>query len=374
MSDKISKQIKQLKIESNSFTKLDLFSKAEKSIRKAIELKPQGQNLQHELAKIFIQSKNYQKALDILHNLDLKNKYKHVLFKDLGLAYLGIGNLKKALYYSTKALSENQDYVNGLVIKGITLRELGNYEEALNVFAKILEKSPKHRDSLYQKGKILHTLGRYREALDLFDTVLNFSPGDNEVLTAKGLSHDELKEYKAASDSLKLSLSIDDAVIFNDRGVALTRLGYNHKAIDSYRRALASNPQYATCWFNLGKALFRVGNLQEALKAFKISTKLDPKNRSAWNNRGVTLRQLNRLDESLDCYDMAIKLKEDYSWAWHNKGYVLELLDRPREALECYEASIKKKPALHEHGGEEWEKLKKDTKIAITRINKIIGD
>ena len=217
-------------------------------------------------------------------------------------------------------------------------------------------------------------MGKYREALDNFDAVLDFRPEDNAVLKAKGLSHDELEEYAEASESLKKSLSVDNSILFNDRGVALTRLGYNHKAIDSYRRALASNPKYAICWFNLGKALFRVGDLNEALKAFKKSTELNPKNRSAWNNRGVTLRQLNRLEESLDCYDRAIKLKEDYSWAWHNKGYVLELLDRPREALECYDMSIKKKPAAHEHGGDEWEKLKKDTKEAISRINKIIGD
>ena len=119
---------------------------------------------------------------------------------------------------------------------------------------------------------------------------------------------------------------LEDEVVYNDRGVALGRLGYNHKAIDSYRRALASNPKYAVCWFNLGKALFRVGDLNEALKAFKRSTELNPKNRSAWNNRGVTLRQLNKLEESLDCYNRAIKLRTNYSWAWHNKGYVLELL------------------------------------------------
>ena len=114
--------------------------------------------------------------------------------------------------------------------------------------------------------------------------------------------------------------------------------------------------------------------MNEALRAFKQSTELNPKNRSAWNNRGVTLRQLNKLEESLDCYDRAIALKKDYSWAWHNKGYVLELLDRPREALECYEMALGHKPDPSEHGGAEWEKLKKDTNIAIKRISKIIGD
>ena len=100
---------------------------------------------------------------------------------------------------------------------------------------------------------------------------------------------------------MKRSLSVEDEVVCNDRGVALGRLGYNHKAIDSYRRALASNPKYAVCWFNLGKALFRVGDPNEALKAFKRSTERNPKNRGAWNKQGVTPRQLNKCEQSSAC-------------------------------------------------------------------------
>ena len=56
------------------------------------------------------------------------------------------------------------------------------------------------------------------------------------------------------------------------------------------------------------------------------------------------------------------------------KKYVLELLDRPRESLDCYQEALKHKPSSNEHGGDEWDKLKKDTNKAIERINKIIGE
>ena len=52
----------------------------------------------------------------------------------------------------------------------------------------------------------------------------------------------------------------------------------------------------------------------------------------------------------------------------------MELLDRPREALDSYTTALKHKPASNEHGGVEWEKLKKDTEDAIDRLNKIIGE
>ena len=367
-------QIRELKAEARAYSKLGEYKKAKKSILRAIDLDPSSKHLRHELAKLSLKFKNYESALAILLELEKQVLKKKVLYKDLGLAYLGIGKLEKALYYSDKSLSESQNYAEAHFLKGQALRQLEKYDEAIEEFDKVLSKESENRDALYQKGKIFHILGKYRESLNLFDKVLEFRPRDAQVLAAKGRSHDELNEYKEASESLSKSLSVEDEVIYNDRGVALTRLGYNHKAIDSYRRALSSNPKYAVCWFNLGKALFRVGDLNEALKAFKQSTDLNPKNRSAWNNRGVTLRQLNRLEESLDCYDRAISLKADYSWAWHNKGYVLELLDRPREALECYKNALEHKPNPNEHDGDEWEKLKKDTNAAIDRIKKIIGD
>ena len=374
MSVSTDKQVLELKKDALSYSKLGDFSKAQKTIKKALELRPNSKNLVHELAKINLKSKNYELSLELLLELEDKVSKKYILYKDIGLAYFGMGKLEKALYFSDKSLEDNHEYIEALVLKGKSLRELENYEEAIIIFDKVLSKDLNHRDALYQKGKINHNLGKYRESLDLFDKVLALSPRDTEVLEAKGLSHDELDEYKEASEAIIKSKTVENEVIYNDRGVALTRLGYNHKAIDSYRRALSSNPKYAICWFNLGKALYRVGDLKEALRAFKQSTELNPKNRSAWNNRGVTLRQLNRLEESLDCYDRAISLKKSYSWAWHNKGYVLELLDRPRESLECYLAALKQKPSSNEHGGVEWEKLKKDTNTAIKRINKIIGE
>jgi len=372
--DSTKKQVRELELDAVSYSKIGHHSKAESTIKKALELKPRSNHLNHELAKIHLRSKQYEKALEILLTLSNKTKNREILFKDIGLSYFGMGKLEKALEASDVSLSEKQDYVEALVLKGKSLRELERYDEALVVLDKALSKDSKHRDALYQKGKVLYIIGENREALDLFNEVLDFRPRDTEVLAAKGMAHDQLDEFKDASDSLKRSLSVEDEVVYNDRGVALGRLGYNHKAIDSYRRALASNPKYAVCWFNLGKALFRVGDLNESLKAFKRSTELNPKNRSAWNNRGVTLRQLNKLEESLDCYDRAIKLKTDYSWAWHNKGYVLELLDRPREALECYETALEHKPDFREHGVDEWDGLKKDTQKAIDRIEKVIGD
>ena len=374
MTDNIKSQIDTLKSEANSYKKLEDYGKAENCILKGLELKVNDNVLKHELAKIYIKREKYADSLELLLDLSSKIKRRQILFKDIAMCHYKMNKLEKALEAVQVSLSENSNNISSLFVEGLIYKEQGNFSESISSFKRLLELDSKNRDALYQLGKIYHQKGEYREALESFDKVLEFRPRDNEVLKAKGISHDELNEYKEASEALKKSINVDDEIVFNDRGVALSRLGYNHKAIDSYRRALASNPKYSICWFNLGKALFRVGDLKDALVAFQTSTEINPNNRSAWNNRGVTLRQLNRLEESLDCYERALALKKEYAWAWHNKGYALELLDRPREALESYATALEHKPDSSEHGGAEWEKLKKDTEDAISRLNKIIGE
>jgi len=374
VSSSIKSQLNSLKIEANSYKKLGDYSKAEKCILKGLELKPEDNSFNHELAKVLFKGQKYDRCLELLLTLSKKVKRRQILFKDIAMCYYKMNKLAESLEAVQVSLTENPDNISSLYVEGLIYKELGNFSKSISSFTKLLSLDSNNRDALYQLGKINHQKGKYREALESFDKVLDFRPRDNEVLKAKGISHDELEEYKEASEALMKSVDVDDEIVFNDRGVALSRLGYNHKAIDSYRRALSSNPKYSICWFNLGKALFRVGDLKEALTAFQTSTELNPNNRSAWNNRGVTLRQLNRLEESLDCYERALALKKEYAWAWHNKGYALELLDRPREALVSYETALNYKPSSSEHGGAEWEKLKKDTEDAIDRLNKVIGE
>ena len=102
MAETTKSQISELKIAAISYCKLEDYTKAEKAIRKALELKSDSKNLSHELAKIFLKSKNYSSALQILIDLEPKISKKHILYKDIGLAYFGMSKLKKALDFSVK--------------------------------------------------------------------------------------------------------------------------------------------------------------------------------------------------------------------------------------------------------------------------------
>ena len=116
MSESTKSQIYALKLAAISYSKLKDYTKAEKSIRKALDLNPGSKSLEHELAKIFLKSENYDKALQRLKAIaSIKNK--DILYKDIGLAYFGMGKLEKALDFSNKSLNQNQSYIEAHFLK-----------------------------------------------------------------------------------------------------------------------------------------------------------------------------------------------------------------------------------------------------------------
>ena len=150
MADTKLKHLRELRIDAASYSRLGNHSKAEATIKKALELDSGSSHLHHELAKIYLRSKQYDKSLDILNSISSKVSSKEIIFKDIGVSYLGLGKLEKALEALDKALSEKADYLEALVVKGKALRELEKYSDSLKLLDQALSINPnciKQRDS-----------------------------------------------------------------------------------------------------------------------------------------------------------------------------------------------------------------------------------
>ena len=66
MTKSVESQIRSLKLEAVSYKKLENYSKAERCILKALDLKPGDNSLNHELAKIFFKNEKYHDCLELL--------------------------------------------------------------------------------------------------------------------------------------------------------------------------------------------------------------------------------------------------------------------------------------------------------------------
>ena len=119
MNKSTNSKLKTLKLESNSYNKLGHYTKAMKSLMKALELNPKSNSLKHDLANILYKQKNYDKSLKLLLELSTTIKSRQILFKDIAMCHYKMNNLEKALESIQLSLADNPDKVSSLYAQGL---------------------------------------------------------------------------------------------------------------------------------------------------------------------------------------------------------------------------------------------------------------
>lgn len=141
--------------------------------------------------------------------------------------------------------------------------------------------------------------------------------------------------------ALERSSEVWQAVYFlNQEGNRHIDAGEFYKALDSFDRAISLTPDDATIWNDRGTVLWCLENPKESLNSFDHAISLRPDYASAWNGRGVALSSLERWEESLESYDRAIALDPDYNLAYSNRAVLLSTLHRFNETWIALEKTL----------------------------------
>jgi cellulose synthase operon protein C len=182
-----------------------------------------------------------------------------------------------------------------------------------------------------------------------------------EIRLLQGAFEDAVQLY----DRL-IELRDDSPKTWNERGVALHRLGHLDAAINAYRRAVALDHAYHLGWNNLGVAraqrgdgdaaeralrqatgpqapaevlhnlalyLVRSGTAEEAVEVSRGAVELDDSVPRSWCRLGAALFQARLIPEARDALLRALDLEPEYAEARYQLGFVLSALGDFRGAL-----------------------------------------
>jgi tetratricopeptide (TPR) repeat protein len=112
------------------------------------------------------------------------------------------------------------------------------------------------------------------------------------------------------------------------------------EALEIFEKVISSNDQIPEAWNNKGVALFRLGRIDESLECYERSLAIDPCNMEAMRNKGFVLSNSGRLEEALNCYDTVLKNGGD-ALDWEAKATVLVGLGKSEEALDCLMEAVR---------------------------------
>ena len=157
-------------------------------------------------------------------------------------------------------------------------------------------------------------------------------------------------------------------------GMALSRMGHQHKALVTYERAFALDPEDPELLINLGLAAWNLeinsgaakmfslyigacpdsplgynnlgsvqsdmGEIDTAIETLRAAIFRMPGEAILWNALATVLAENGRVEESLVFYQEAIRLDPNFARLYHNYGYALSHLGRLDAALEAYDEAL----------------------------------
>ena len=152
----------------------------------------------------------------------------------------------------------------------------------------------------------------------------------------------QLGEFRLAVSDFSVAIECDpnDALAWNERGVAY---GYTNQwefARRDASKAIALNPQAALYYSNRGYATARLARAQQAIEDFDAALKLDPEHLSSLMERAGARAELGQWSSVEQDYAHAVKISPEFADAWNSLGVSMLRQRRFEQAEQAYSRAI----------------------------------
>jgi tetratricopeptide (TPR) repeat protein len=278
------------------------------SLQKAVERKPNDQNLRLTYARLLVDIKEYDKARAEFEKLHQASPNDAELLYTLGLLSLESQRLDdaekymmmlvrlgeregEAQYYLGRIYENRKQY--DVAIEWYDQVHVGDYQfDARLRIADMLglsgrtDEAVDHLDAMLKgsqsngslvriyvaKGELLRLARRYEEALTVFNTALDIVPGNSDLLYARALVAERLGRIDQLEEDLKFILKTepDNAHALNALGFTLADQTDRHEEAYAYiKRAIEIMPDDPAIIDSMGWVQYRLGNNDEAIRLLR---------------------------------------------------------------------------------------------------------
>lgn len=224
-----------------------------------------------------------------LKRLGVKDEYyfySALITKDL--------NIKKELY--TSALSENPNFMDAYINRGLVNNELKDYDASIADYDKAIELDSKCALAYNNRGYSKFLKGDLDGALQDYNKAILLNP-----------------KFKMALDNKAMLFS--KACMEDDKDFG-----------EKY-------------YLSLGITELREGNIAEAIRNFDESIALNPQTELPYFYKGIAYQSLNKNDEAYENYSKAIEINKNMIDAYYNRGQLIYKTN-PKQAIDDFVAAI----------------------------------
>jgi tetratricopeptide (TPR) repeat protein len=220
---------------------------------------------------------------------------------ELARLFLESGNDNKAQQVATQALREHPDNNDLHALAAAADEQLGLLGDAANHWAAILATDPNHSYSNLRLASLLERMGDAAGAIRCLRRLVEVTGGrDLEAVTSLGIALSADGQHGEAV-ALLAEVAKEDPDLGSahaDLANALLAAGRVEDAIAGFSEALRLDPDSAQAYCGLGLAYQSIHRWYEAAEAFRITERLAPDQAVGPYNLGLALSALGEPDEA----------------------------------------------------------------------------
>ncbi|MEM9271894.1 MAG: tetratricopeptide repeat protein [Cyanobacteria bacterium P01_F01_bin.143] len=277
------------------------------TLKKAIALAPQNQNVKLHLATEQLHFGQFQECRQTLQELIEINPENIIVIIKLGELYRKENNRAEALKLFQKAVEINSTSVMANFNFAIELRELGDFEESEKHFIQALKYDQNHFNTLVHMGILQQRKKNLTLALEYFQKAIEIKPKNLSLqLTRLNILYDSdrIDEAKTSLKLLQQQYSEEHSILIYSGNFA-KKLGQREKALQwfSLAQKKASNSEdNLEAQILVIEELKALGKLDQAIKLIETIIEEFPENIQYQILKGSILKQQLNLIAAVNLY------------------------------------------------------------------------
>lgn len=127
-------------------------------------------------------------------------------------------------------------------------------------------------------------------------------------------------------------------------GVAFYQNGFFDQAAETFRQVIASRPDDADAYYNLGTLSLRRKDYDAARASLEKTVQLRPDYAEAWNNLGMLAAQSGQTEAAVQAFQHSLQLRPNYTIALVNLGNLYRAQRSFDKAEECLNRALRLEP------------------------------
>jgi tetratricopeptide (TPR) repeat protein len=284
------------------------------ALNKKILDAPDDANLYNERAKIYLQFKQLEDAINDCKRairMDTTNAAFYLTEADVFFAANETRNAKEVLENVVKRFPENTD---GLLKLGELFYFVKQYENAFAKINQALKVNENLAKAYYLKGNIYKEIGDTGKAVSSLETAIEQDNKNYGAFLDLGLIYGAKKNplaFEYYNNAIALNPTNSEALyakakLFQD-------MGQIKEAVGVYNQILKINPNHVFSIYNLGAIEFGINkDPKKAIEHFTTAITLDPKYAEAYYARGACYQEMKDNANASADYNMCLQLKPNY--------------------------------------------------------------